>query len=310
MKKQLEFNFNQTTDDLANKIVDNSYNNSKKKNPFTLAAEKAKDLLSHTYNPTTGKFDNSEGNELPAKEAVKVNEFWDKNFQEQKQDDYLKKLKTFGIEESAVSHPGYPKVSNQKIFKDNINNKLTPEQRRKQNYLKTWGIEDGPHNHDFKNIIKKAVNEADEEKNNPTVNKYKTFKEDQKKKLEEKKFNENMEKEYGPKAIAKYIRDKENKNIKAGKPPYYNFSTSNIIVAEDIKEKAKIRLKSMKLPESTSGFKGFVDYEAALNRDQVEDPRSKYLKERFEQILKENEEAKLKEANAGIAGLMGGTNGK
>ena len=66
----------------------------------------------------------------------------------------------------------------------------------------------------------------------------------------------------------------------------------------------------MKLPESTSGFKDFVDYEAALNRDQVEDPRSKYLKERFEQILKENEEAKLKEANAGIAGLMGGTNGK
>ena len=41
---------------------------------------------------------------------------------------------------------------------------LTNEQRRKQNLLKTWGIEDGPHNPDFRNIIRNAVYEADAEK--------------------------------------------------------------------------------------------------------------------------------------------------
>ena len=44
------------------------------------------------------------------------------------------------------------------------NPKLTNEQRRKQNLLKTWGIEDGPHNPDFRNIIRNAVDEAEEKK--------------------------------------------------------------------------------------------------------------------------------------------------
>ena len=44
------------------------------------------------------------------------------------------------------------------------NPKLTNEQRRKQNLLKTWGIEDGPHNPDFRNIIRNAVDEADADK--------------------------------------------------------------------------------------------------------------------------------------------------
>ena len=44
------------------------------------------------------------------------------------------------------------------------NPKLTPEQRRKQNLLKIWGIQDGPHNPNFRNIIRNAVYEADAEK--------------------------------------------------------------------------------------------------------------------------------------------------
>ena len=44
------------------------------------------------------------------------------------------------------------------------NPKLTPEQIRKQNLLKTWGIQDGPHNPNFRNIIRNAVYEADAEK--------------------------------------------------------------------------------------------------------------------------------------------------
>ena len=42
-----------------------------------------------------------------------------------------------------------------------VNPKLTNEQRRKQNLLKIWGIEDGPHNPDFRNIIRNAAYEAD-----------------------------------------------------------------------------------------------------------------------------------------------------
>ena len=44
------------------------------------------------------------------------------------------------------------------------NPKLTPAQIRKQNYLKTWGIQDGPHNPDLRNIIRNAVDEADADK--------------------------------------------------------------------------------------------------------------------------------------------------
>ena len=44
------------------------------------------------------------------------------------------------------------------------NPKITNEERRKQNLLRTWGIEDGPHNPNFRNIIRNAVDEADAEK--------------------------------------------------------------------------------------------------------------------------------------------------
>ena len=42
--------------------------------------------------------------------------------------------------------------------------KPTPEQIRKQNLLRAWGIQDGPHNPNFRNIIRNAVYEADAEK--------------------------------------------------------------------------------------------------------------------------------------------------
>ena len=43
--------------------------------------------------------------------------------------------------------------------------KLSNEQIiRKQNLLRTWGIQDGPHNPNFRNIIRNAVYEADAEK--------------------------------------------------------------------------------------------------------------------------------------------------
>ena len=78
-------------------------------------------------------------------------------------------------------------------------------------------------------------------KNNPTVQRYKNFKED-------KKFNEEFEKEYSDKTIEQDIRSKENKNRVAGKAPYENFTQSQIIVAEHAKNKAKKKLKALMTP--------------------------------------------------------------
>ena len=164
MNKQLEFKFNKEKENLANKIVDKNYKDKKVKPVFSQIADNARDLLSYKYNSTTGKFANNDDEISSASEAVKVNDALEKNFQDHKRDDYLNRLKKFGIEESSTKVAGYPKVSNQPILQNNIANKLTPEQRRKQNLLKTWGIQDGPHNPNFRNIIRNAVYEADAEK--------------------------------------------------------------------------------------------------------------------------------------------------
>ena len=91
--------------------------------------------------------------------------------------------------------------------------------------------------------IAKLKNQKPLPAENPTVNKYKAFKEKQQKKIEDEKFKKHMEDEYGDKAIAKVLRAKENKNRIAGKRPYEDFSGSDIIVAEDVKEKARAQLK-------------------------------------------------------------------
>jgi hypothetical protein len=41
-------------------------------------------------------------------------------------DKYYKGLEKFGIEESQVKHPDYPKVSDPPILRDNINRKILP----------------------------------------------------------------------------------------------------------------------------------------------------------------------------------------
>jgi len=165
----------------------------------------------------------------------------------------------------------YTKVSDQPILRGNVNNKNFPN------------------------------------KNNPTVNKYKAFKDDQKKQLEEKKFNEHMEKEYGEKAMGQYMRKKEYENKKAGKAPYDNFSTSDIIVAEDIKDKAKKRLKAMNLPKSTDSisdlniigsYKPIEPFKKDLAAIQAE--------ENFKKLQREIKEEKFRLANSGLASIMGG----
>ena len=64
-----------------------------------------------------------------------------------------------------------------------------------------------------------------------------------KEQLKEEKFKKDFEKEYGHEAIKKDILKNINANKRAGKRDYEGFSSSDIIVAEDIKEKARAKLK-------------------------------------------------------------------
>lgn len=204
---------------LANKIVDKDYQNTKKKNPFTQSAEKAKELLSFTMRD--GYIENSEGTArtTSAKEAIEINEALDENFNSQKRDDYLAKLKHFGIENSQKKYAGYPKK---------------------------------------KNPFPQAT-----EKVNPTVNKYKTFNDKKKKELEDKKFNEQFEKEYGDKAIEDRLRARELKNKKEGRTPQADFTSSEQIVAEHAKDKARKNLAAIKV-EPIKLEPTYIDYRLAL----------------------------------------------
>ena len=212
------------TNKLANKIVDKSYKNTKNKNPFTQVAENAAKELSFTLRD--GHIENKAGSARlnSVKEAIEINEALDENFNDQKKDDYIKKLKHFGIENSQTKHPDYPKVSNPPIFRNNINNpKIT----------------------------------------NPTVNKYKTFKDNKKKELEDKKFNEQFEKEYGDKAIEDRLRARELKNKKEGRAPQADFTSSEQIVAEHAKDKARKKLAAIKEVPIKLGST-YIDYRLAL----------------------------------------------
>ena len=98
---------------------------------------------------------------------------------------------------------------------------------------------------------------------NPTVKKYKDFKENQKKKLEDKKFDEQFKKDYSDQAIENYVRGKVNKNIKAGKAPYEDLPSSYLIVGEHAKDKAKKKLAEIKI-EHTKLEPSYIDYRLNL----------------------------------------------
>ena len=79
-------------------------------------------------------------------------------------------------------------------------------------------------------------------KTNPTVQRYKDFK-------KEKEFNKKFGEEYSDRAIEKDLRVKEMANRRAGKRPYDNFTTSQLIVAEHAKDRAKEILKAINTKE-------------------------------------------------------------
>ena len=117
-------------------------------------------------------------------------------------------------------------------------------------------------------------------KNNPTVQRYKNFKED-------KKFNEEFEKEYSDKTIEQDIRSKENKNRVAGKAPYENFTQSQIIVAEHAKNKVKKKLKALMTPVKRNNEVDDISEKISLlqlHKKEMEEKTEK-LKKEFDKII-------------------------
>ena len=119
--------------------------------------------------------------------------------------------------------------------------KLTQEQRKKKYLDKQWGI-----NQDKKNDGVHYSGSREHLYDNPTVKKYKEFKENKKRKDEELKFKKEFNREYSDAAMEKEILAKENKNIREGKAPHAGFTSSDQIVAVTARDKAKEKLAAIK----------------------------------------------------------------
>ena len=211
----------------ADQIVDRHYKTQKNKPPFTQVAENAVKELS--FRMKDGFIENNAGNHRldTVAEAIELNEALDKNFQDHKTDDY-KKL----IESNRLARKEKPSETWTRLDKQE-------KQRQKDhlNKLEHFAIENS------------SVKHKDYPKKPPVpLNRYQQFKEKQKKDLEEKEFNKKFEQEYGDRAIEKDIRAKEMANRRAGKFPYENFTTSELIVSEHAKDRSKQILKSLKNP--------------------------------------------------------------
>lgn len=226
---------------MANKIVDKSYQQNKNKNPFTQAAENAKNMLS--FKMQDGHIENQDGRRInTVKEAIEVNEALDKNFQDHKQDDYIK-------------------------------------------------LADVP-------ILNRDINQI--AKTNPTVQRYKNFKED-------KKYRENFDKDYSDKATRNHVRGKINKNKLAGKKDYEGLATHDIIVAEDTKERARAKLKSLQTPFPFNKNLDEISKGISLleqSREEIEFVNN--LKNKYDRIIADQED----DTHKGIGSILNLGNNK
>jgi len=211
----------------ADKIVNKHYINQKNKPPFTQVAENAVKELSVKFKD--GHLINNAGTERisTVKEAIEINEALDKNFQDHKTDDYKKLIESNRLARKEKPSATWTRLDNQE------------KQRQKDhlNKLEHFSIENSNVKH--KDYPKKAP---------VPLNRYQVFNEKKKKALEEKEFNKKFEQEYGDRAIEKDLRAKEMANRRSGKRPYDNFTTSELIVAEHSKDRAKEVLRGLKNP--------------------------------------------------------------
>jgi len=96
-----------------------------------------------------------------------------------------------------------------------------------------------------------------------------------KKEIEDKKFKKMMEDEYGEKALEKDVRAKIFKNKKAGKGEYEDFATHDVIVAENMRDEARKKLKAQSaktdslmvkaIRHSSTPVKGYVGGATPVN---------------------------------------------
>jgi len=262
------------TEKLANKIIDTNYNKNKHKTPFTQVAENANKLLGYKFNRTTGKTMNSEGNVLPMKEAVKINDALEKNFRDHKERDYLANLEKYAWEHDQNKRPKPPavkaleqreKISDQPIFKGNINH------NSKFNKKSRTG---NPSGRDYwrefvANGGKKLPEVSPEDLNRPSAtetwnNIYRSMTPFEKGAWNAEQRKQKLENEKEEKELEKDLRAREYKNKKAGKPPHANFSTSDQIVLEASKDRAKEELAAINTSSKITTEPNYFDYREAI----------------------------------------------
>ena len=251
----------------ADQTVDKHYIKQKNKPPLTQVAENAVKELSFTMKD--GFVENNAGNHRldTVKEAIEINEALDKNFQDHKTDDYKKLIESNRLAETETPRATWNRLDKQE------------KQRQKDhlNKLEHFGIEHS------------SVKHKDYPKNKPLpLDRYKKFREKEEKKAADKKFNEEFDKDYSDKAIEQDIRGKEMRNRRAGKLPYENFTTSEMIVAEHAKDKAKKMLEALKTPvkrnkdvEDISNKITFIQN----SRKQMEEDTAR-LKRQYDKVMK------------------------
>ena len=256
----------------ADQIVDKHYIKQKNKPPLTQVAENAVKELSFTMKD--GFIENNAGNHRLKNiaEGIEINEALDKNLLDHKTDDYIKYI--------------------------NRNKKVDPKQKQKDrdhlNKLEHFGIENSSVKH--KNYPKKAP---------VPLNRYQIFREKQKKALEEKEFNKKFEQEYGDRAIEKDIRAKEMANRRAGKNPYENFTTSELIVSEHAKDRSKQILNALKNPVVKDKDVEDISRKISLleqNRKQMEEEQLKAKRE-YDAVMNQPKDDDTEKGLGSILGI-------
>ena len=205
-------------------------------------------------------------------EGIEINEALDKNLLDHKTDDYIKYI--------------------------NRNKKVDPKQKQKDrdhlNKLEHFAIENS------------SVKHKDYPKKPPVpLNRYQVFKEKQKKALEEKEFNKKFEQEYGDRAIEKDIRAKEMANRRAGKNPYENFTTSELIVSEHAKDRSKQILSALKNPVVKDKDVEDISRKISLleqNRKQMEEEQLKAKRE-YDAVMNQPKDDDTEKGLGSILGI-------
>ena len=268
----------------ADQIVDKHYTKQKNKPPLTQVAENAVKELSFTMKD--GFIENNAGNHRLKNiaEGIEINEALDKNLLDHKTDDYIKYIESNRLAIKEKPSATWTRLDRQE------------KQRQKDhlNKLEHFGIENSSVKH--KNYPKKAP---------VPLNRYQVFREKQKKALEEKEFNKKFEQEYGDRAIEKDIRAKEMANRRAGKNPYENFTTSELIVSEHAKDRSKQILKALKNPVVKDKDVEDISRKISLleqNRKQMEEEQLKAKRE-YDAVMNQPKDDDTEKGLGSILGI-------